>query len=222
MCVDVTARISAGAVSRAADGRRSGSYRVWYWQVRYSCQTRSDNLLIYVFFSVFCHCCNDCQMLWPVLSDVCLYQCTELCSRLEGANNGEWSYTFKIAKRSFRICAVINYYFTNSSFYWVLTMTKQEFSHWWCKGKMCLSNRDAVIVRCVKVCLCNTGAVIGLVYSGPDSCQVCQAMLVTVSCGSTGLVAVSSSNTVAARQVDTFFVNDVPRLAPSSSIRLRR
>ena len=67
-----------------------------------------------------------------------------------------------------------------------------------------------------------TGAVIGLVYSGPDSCQVCQTMLVEVSCGSTGLVAVSGSNVVAARQVDTFFVSDIPRLAPSSSIRLRR
>jgi len=67
-----------------------------------------------------------------------------------------------------------------------------------------------------------TGAVIAVVYSGPDSCQVCQAMLVIVSCGSTGLVAVSSSNDIAARQVDTFFVSDVPRLAPSSSIRLRR
>jgi len=83
---------------------------------------------------------------------------------------------------------------------------------------------DQAAVRCVKVCVCvcNTGAVIGLVYSGPDSCQVCQAMLVAVSCGSTGLVAVSGSNMIAARQVDTFFVDDVPRLAPSSSIRLRR
>jgi len=67
-----------------------------------------------------------------------------------------------------------------------------------------------------------TGAVIGLVYSGPDSCEVCQAILVEVSRGSTGLVAVSSSNLIAARQVDTFFVSDIPRLAPSSSIRLRR
>ena len=75
------------------------------------------------------------------------------------------------------------------------------------------------------VCVCvwsNTGAVIGLVYSGPDSIQLCEALLVAVSCGSTGLVAVSGSNAVAARQVDTFFARDVPRLAPSSSIRLRR
>jgi len=77
------------------------------------------------------------------------------------------------------------------------------------------------VCACVRACVC-TGAVIGLVYSGPDSCQVCQTMLVEVSCGSTGLVAVSSSNVVAARQVDTFFVSDIPRLAPSSSIRLRR
>jgi len=79
--------------------------------------------------------------------------------------------------------------------------------------------RCVVINEGVPVC---AGAVIGLVYSGPDSCEVCQSMLVTVSCGSTGLVAVSSSNMVAASQVDTFFVSDVPHLAPSSSIRLRR
>ena len=75
---------------------------------------------------------------------------------------------------------------------------------------------------CPSVCACVcAGAVIGLVYSGPSSCAACQSVLVEVSRGSTGMVAVSSSSEVAARQVDTFFVSDIPRLAPSSSIRLR-
>ena len=84
------------------------------------------------------------------------------------------------------------------------------------------SSIECMCWTCPSVCACVcAGAVIGLVYSGPSSCAACQSVLVEVSRGSTGMVAVSSSSEVAAHQVDTFFVSDIPRLAPSSSIRLR-
>jgi len=53
--------------------------------------------------------------------------------------------------------------------------------------------------------LCTAGPVIGLEYSGPQSCHVCQEMLIAISKGSTGLVFVSSNFDSAAKQVDSFF-----------------
>ena len=50
-----------------------------------------------------------------------------------------------------------------------------------------------------------SGPVIGLDYNGENTIRACQETLVAVSCGSTGLVFVSSSPSTAMQQIENFF-----------------